>query len=450
MRLKNPKIRPSIVLYDLKSQFFTKNSFHTKPFEEIHMDIVVDSCTQFCSAIPVRSKGNVAEVIAQAIGLEANRIDFFNQNMICACQSDAYTPQQNGLAERFNWQTLNNTLTLNQIPSHQSKKSPYKLFKGRKLPLDFFKPIGNRVSYLIQPELQHAKLEAKGLLGTLIGFNDELRSYKILGDNGKIVDTSHLKFLDPIKPNKSKSINDSDLIVLSDEDFSSDTIESAPDSEDDMNENESQASNDEEIVSAGLIPSSLRTLFKVNARKSKWFTAENEELENIKGHDVWEDHFEEPNSFFKTSAANPCLFIHKDKSLFIFFHQFPNSSAHNPDTLLGMELTYKANEVTLSQKKLITCWNLRILCCQHSALCWSCRTRPDLAPAVSILSSFNNAPGIDHWKQVIHCWKYLAGSVNLKLTHCPDSSNSSNSLQHFTDAVVIPKDQHVQKNLKMG
>lgn len=158
------------------------------------------------------------------------------------------------------------TLTLNQIPSHQSKKSPYKLFKGRKLPLDFFKPIGNRVSYLIQPELQHAKLEAKGLLGTLIGFNDELRSYKILGDNGKIVDTSHLKFLDPIKPNKSKSINDSDLIVLSDEDFSSDTIESAPDSEDDMNENESQASNDEEIVSAGLIPSSLRTLFKVNAR----------------------------------------------------------------------------------------------------------------------------------------------------------------------------------------
>lgn len=37
-----------------------------------------------------------------------------------------------------------------------------------------------------------------------------------------------------------------------------------------------------------------------SVEKSKWFTAENEELENIKGHDVWEDHFEEPNSFFKT------------------------------------------------------------------------------------------------------------------------------------------------------
>ncbi|KNZ60730.1 hypothetical protein VP01_15096g1, partial [Puccinia sorghi] len=36
----------------------------------------------------------------------------------------------------------------------------------------------------------------------------------------------------------------------------------------------------------------------------------------------------------------------------------------------------------------------------------SCRTRPDLAPAVSILPSFNNETGIEHWKKVIHCWKY--------------------------------------------
>jgi hypothetical protein len=32
----------------------------------------------------------------------------------------------------------------------------------------------------------------------------------------------------------------------------------------------------------------------------------------------------------------------------------------------------------------------------------ACRTRPDLAPAVSILSSFNHAPGISHWKEVLH------------------------------------------------
>ncbi|KNZ43775.1 hypothetical protein VP01_9876g1, partial [Puccinia sorghi] len=34
----------------------------------------------------------------------------------------------------------------------------------------------------------------------------------------------------------------------------------------------------------------------------------------------------------------------------------------------------------------------------------ACRTRPELAPAVSILSSFNSDPGIKKWSQILHCW----------------------------------------------
>ncbi|KNZ45306.1 hypothetical protein VP01_8279g1 [Puccinia sorghi] len=64
----------------------------------------------------------------------------------------------------------------------------------------------------------------------------------------------------------------------------------------------------------------------------------------------------------------------------------------------------------------------------------ACRTRPNLAPAVSILSSFNNDPGINHWKQVLHCWKYLKGTRDLKITLRPDSSNNSNCIKYFTDA----------------
>ncbi|KNZ49276.1 hypothetical protein VP01_510g13 [Puccinia sorghi] len=64
----------------------------------------------------------------------------------------------------------------------------------------------------------------------------------------------------------------------------------------------------------------------------------------------------------------------------------------------------------------------------------ACRTQPDLAPAVSILSSFNHAPGIQHWKQVVHCWKYLAGTIQFGLTLRPNSQDKSRSLQHFTDA----------------
>jgi hypothetical protein len=46
----------------------------------------------------------------------------------------------------------------------------------------------------------------------------------------------------------------------------------------------------------------------------------------------------------------------------------------------------------------------------------SCRTRPDLAPAVCILSSFNNNPGITCWREVIHIWKYVSGTRHLHLS----------------------------------
>lgn len=238
-----------------KASFHSRHSRASKSFEEIHLDLVgpispssreghkyfltiVDSFSRFCSAIPVRNKGEVTEVIAQAVGLEAKRIgyyptvihsdrgtefinknlmDFCNKNLISARQSDAYTPQQNGLAERFNrtllesmratlqdtglnkrlWNEIIKTsaLVLNQIPSHKSKSSPYKLFKGRSLPLSFFKPIGMKLTYYILPERSKSKTLTKGEMGSLIGFNDELRSYKVYGENGRIIDTKHVQFL---------------------------------------------------------------------------------------------------------------------------------------------------------------------------------------------------------------------------------------------------------------
>ncbi|KNZ47182.1 hypothetical protein VP01_6624g1, partial [Puccinia sorghi] len=75
---------------------------------------------------------------------------------------------------------------------------------------------------------------------------------------------------------------------------------------------------------------------------------------------------------YTKSASDPCLFSHQDGDSFVFFHvddlivagkvdgfqemflsRFPNSSAHDPDTLLGMKLNQTADTVTLSQPKLI-------------------------------------------------------------------------------------------------
>jgi transposase InsO family protein len=139
------------------------------------------------------------------------------EHLIKQCTSNAYTPQQNGLAERFNQTILESmrtiledsgvnkrywneiakvsSLTLNQIPAHRSKKSPFELFKDCTLPLKYFYPIGNHVSYLL-PSKPFSKLKPKGELGVLIGYTDELRSYQILANSGKIVETKSVQFLD--------------------------------------------------------------------------------------------------------------------------------------------------------------------------------------------------------------------------------------------------------------
>ncbi|KNZ45693.1 hypothetical protein VP01_78g3 [Puccinia sorghi] len=64
----------------------------------------------------------------------------------------------------------------------------------------------------------------------------------------------------------------------------------------------------------------------------------------------------------------------------------------------------------------------------------SCRTRPDLAAAVSILSKFNQRPGLSHWKEVIHCWKYLKGTSDLGLLLKPKKDKILDRISWYTDA----------------
>ncbi|KAH9456857.1 hypothetical protein Pst134EA_033050 [Puccinia striiformis f. sp. tritici] len=695
----------------------TRGSFHhrhsqaSKPFEEIHLDLVgpiapmsrdghryfmtvVDSCTRFVAAIPLKKKNDAAESIIQAVNLEAKRLgyyptvihsdrgtefintamnEFCNKHSIRTRHSDAYTPQQNGLAERFNRTLLESVravfkdsglrkdlwneiikscaLTINQIPAHRSKRSPFELFKNRSLPLKYFKPVGIRVSYLILPEITGSKLSPKGELGRLIGYNDELRSYRILSDNGRIINSNHVQFLDYPTPTSPSLSDDDDFTILDNSGETEEIERTSPPSVDhsaecnsELEENFDSApeeliesSDEESTVASALIPESrvLRdrtskikptkysyltgdpTSFRMamkSRNKDEWENAVNQELDNIEGHNVWDDMYDKPDSFLNTvwvfrtkpatpssaekkkgrlciqgflqipgqhynetfaptgkftsllvllmfaldkrlpirqfnvksaflfapldeelyirtpegskrsapylrlkkslyglkqapanwyntltswfneinfyqSAADPCLFIHKDQHSFIFFHvddlvvvgkvdffeklflsRFPNSSAHTPDALLGMDITYDDHSVQLCQKRLIEkglemtgileCRpvktplsvgvqllkateqekaefsKLKINYRSHTGILnfLACRTRPDLAPAVSILSSFNESPGINHWRQVVHCWKYLAGTLDVKLTLRPDPNDDSNSIKQYTDA----------------
>jgi hypothetical protein len=133
-----------------KASFKAKHPPASKPFEEIHLDLigpispssreghcyvltVVDSHTRYCSAIPIKAKSDVVEVLSDTIDLEAKRFgyypsvlhsdrgtEFINRSMKDYCKkhlirsrtSDPYTPQQNGLAERHNRTILESLRTI--------------------------------------------------------------------------------------------------------------------------------------------------------------------------------------------------------------------------------------------------------------------------------------------------------------------------------------------------
>ncbi|POW01072.1 hypothetical protein PSHT_12684 [Puccinia striiformis] len=256
-----------------RASFQNKHCHASRPFEELHLDLIgpinpasregdkfiltiVDSNTRFVSAIPIRSKGDVLETLSVLLDFEAKRFGYYPsvlhsdhgtefitrtmkeycmQHRIRSRTSDAYTPQQNGLAERFNrtvieslrsiihdsgvakkdWNEIVKAacLTLNQFPSHKSAPLPFEQFKNQSIDLSYFHPIGNRVSYLILPKQSGAKLSPKGKLGTLIGYNDEIRSYSIITSTGAILDTKHVKFLDFEKPDLATQ-DDEDLEVF--------------------------------------------------------------------------------------------------------------------------------------------------------------------------------------------------------------------------------------------
>ena len=104
--------------------------------------------------------------------------------------------------------------------------------------------------------------------------------------------------------------------------------------------------------------------------------------------------------------------------------------AYNTPMSTGVQLN------TPTEKEQLDFAKLKINYRAHTGLLnyLACRTRPDLAAAVSILSSFNNQPGTQQWNQVVHCWKYLAGTIELSLKLQPERLSNMPSLVHYTDA----------------
>ncbi|KNZ63736.1 hypothetical protein VP01_11089g1, partial [Puccinia sorghi] len=91
------------------------------------------------------------------------------------------------------------------IPAHQSGKSPY--LRSNYSPRCFsshWKP-----SFLNEPKKPGTKIYPKVSLGRLIGYKEEL-SYRILAEDGRIVDTKSIQFLEFKPAEKSNALDDND------------------------------------------------------------------------------------------------------------------------------------------------------------------------------------------------------------------------------------------------
>ncbi|KNZ47107.1 hypothetical protein VP01_666g2, partial [Puccinia sorghi] len=191
--------------------FVQTSIFPSKPFKELHFDLIgpvtpqshrnhkyilkiVNTNTRFVAAVPIVSKAEILSTLSYIIEIESKRFVYYPSILHSDCRNEF----KNVLAERFNstlieslrtvmldsslqgnlWSEVLSTCTLalNQIPTHKIKKSPFELFKGSTIPLEFFKPISD--------------------FGKLVGLNTKLKLYHIRLEDGRLVNSKSVKFLD--------------------------------------------------------------------------------------------------------------------------------------------------------------------------------------------------------------------------------------------------------------
>ena len=61
-------------------------------------------------------------------------------------------------------------------------------------------------------------------------------------------------------------------------------------------------------------------------------------------------------------------------------------------------------------------------------------TRPDISYAVGVLARFNSNPGPIHWTAVKHVFRYLKGTLDLKLSYGPTADKSQDLILTYSDA----------------
>ncbi|GBN08374.1 Retrovirus-related Pol polyprotein from transposon TNT 1-94 [Araneus ventricosus] len=157
--------------------------------------------------------------------------NFLDNQGIRAERTNEYTPEQNGVSERFNYTALdavkcllkdNNlrngfwaeallcfTYTWNRICHQSHNKTPFELYCGRKPSIRHLKPFG-ATAYIGTPRQLRTKLQMRAKKGVMVGYAMQTKGYRIwLPAERKIIETINVTFDNGFNSGKALDPNDS-------------------------------------------------------------------------------------------------------------------------------------------------------------------------------------------------------------------------------------------------
>ena len=236
-----------------RQPFDTSDTVVNEPLELLHTDVggpmpiptpsgdrfevvIVDHKSKYKVVVPVTSKGQATNVVNRwetQLGRKAKVVrcdggkeytgkkfdQWRSEKGIVVQTTTRYTPEQNGVAERYNrtlgervtavladsnlprkwWgeAALTVTYVANRTPTRGETATPYELFFGEKPDVGHLRAFGCRV-WAHVPHQVRREMGDKAKMGTFMGYGEDTKGYKVLL-NGRIVLSRDVRFNEALR-----------------------------------------------------------------------------------------------------------------------------------------------------------------------------------------------------------------------------------------------------------
>lgn len=224
---------------------------------------ILDDYSKFSVVRPIPHKKDTTMAVKDIINLlenltghnvqrlrSDNGSEFINQDLEDFCSDKGikmettvrYTPEQNGAAERLNRTLMDKVRPMlaatampkylwaealatanyvrNRSPVNDRNKTPYELLFGRKPNVAHLRTFGAR-TYSVTPKQLRNKLDRTSEPGRFIGYPPGTKGYKILLDDGRIIISRDINF---VENNKTINREPKGNVVTSDDEDDRDSV----------------------------------------------------------------------------------------------------------------------------------------------------------------------------------------------------------------------------------